>query len=246
MSTSLVKTHAIVLRKINFGDSSKIAHFFTEEFGKLSAIVKGARSPKSKMGSLVDTMNVVEIILYKKDSRDVQLISNIDLIKHHSKIRDDYEKHKYALSIIELLQHLTVEHEPHKKLYSGSVKMLSLIEDTAENPKLLFLKYYFFFLKEIGYEFQLSTCNVCGNKIKENEEASYNFEAGIICKECRKDRLTNFDFTMELMNLMRCLNARKNDIKYTDERLDVIIKVLEKYLTYNIHEFKGIKSLKMV
>ena len=38
--SEIVKTRAIVLRRLDFGDTSRIAHFFTEEYGKLSAMVK--------------------------------------------------------------------------------------------------------------------------------------------------------------------------------------------------------------
>ena len=51
--SEIIKTEAVVLSKLNYGDSSSIASLFTEDFGKLSVIVKGARSPKSKYGKLL-------------------------------------------------------------------------------------------------------------------------------------------------------------------------------------------------
>lgn len=243
--SEIIKTQAIVLRRINFGDTSRIALFFTEDYGKLSAIIKGARSPKSKIGSIVDTMNVVEIVFYKKESSDLHLANQIELIKHFSNTRDDFEKYKYSSAIIELLNALTVENEQHKKLFEGTVKMLSLIDSTNDNPKLLFTKYLFFFIKEIGYEFQLEHCNVCNRKILPGESASYNYESGLICSDCSEDRLTNFNFNEELFNLLICLNSRKNEIVYKQNDLDQIILMLEKFLSYHVTEFKGIKSLKI-
>ncbi len=243
--SEIVKTRAIVLRRINFGDSSKIAQFYTEEFGKISAIIKGARSPKSKIGSMIDSMNLLQLVIYKKESREVQMVSDVDLIKHHTKIRDDFEKYKYASAVIELLANLTHENDHNQKLFDGTVRMISLLDESKNKVSSLFVKYFFFFLKEIGYEFQLQFCNVCNREIKTGETASFNFETGLMCEDCRKDRLSNFDFTKELFNSMRCLNSKINDVSFGEEDLRFIIKMLEKFLMYNVNEFKGLKSLKI-
>jgi len=243
--SEIVKTQAIVLRKIDFGETSRIAQFYTEDYGKLSAIIKGARSPKSKIGSLVDTMNLLQLVLYKKETREVQLVSQVDLLKHFSGIRDNYEKYISASAIIELLSNMILENEHSKKLFAGTVRIFTLLDSTDDNPKILFAKYFLFFLKEIGYEFQLRHCNVCGKDINCKRPVSYNYETGLMCDECRKDRLTNYDFSEELLNLLLCLNTKQNNILCKEEDLNVIIKMLEKFLSYHIHEFKGLKSLKL-
>ena len=244
--SEIIKTQAIVLRRINFGDSSKIATFYSEDFGKISAIIKGARSPKSKTGFLIDTTNLLQIVLYKKETRDIQIVSDVDLIKSYSHIRDDYEKFKHASAILELLTNLTLENEQNKKLFEGTVKIFSLLDGAGDNPKLLFAKYFLFFLKEIGYELQFNNCSICRKPLNTELSVSYNYENGMICGECRKDRLIVYDFTKELFNLMLCLNSRNNNIPYGEKELDLIIQLLERFLMNNVNEFKGIKSLKII
>lgn len=243
--SEIIKTKAIVLRKINYGDTSRIAQFYSEEFGKISAIIKGARSSKSKSGQLIDTMNILQLVLYKKETREVQIVSEIDLIQHHARIRDDYEKYTFASAVIELLLNLTHENDQNKKLFDGTVKILSLLDSSNENSKLFFAKYFLFFLKEIGYEFQMKHCNVCGKEFSTPQPVSFNYEAGLMCSDCRKDRLTNYDLNEELFNLLLCLSSKTNNVLFSDGDLNQIIKMLEKFLMYSVHEFKGIKSLKM-
>lgn len=243
--SEIVKTHAIVLRKIDFGETSKIAQFYTEDYGRISAVIKGARSTKSKIGALVDTMNLLQLVLYKKETREVQLVSQVDLVKHFSGIRDNYEKYISASAIIELLSNMTLENEHSKKLFEGTVRIFTLLDSTNDNPKILFTKYFLFFLKEIGYEFQLRRCNVCHNEINSKSSVSINFQAGLMCGECRKDHLTNYDFSEELLNLLICLSSKQNNIYCKEENLNIIIGMLEKYLSFHIHEFKGLKSLKL-
>ncbi|MDA3860280.1 MAG: DNA repair protein RecO, partial [Melioribacteraceae bacterium] len=76
--SQIVKSKAFVLNKLDFGDSSKIVNFYSEEFGRVAGIIKGARSQKSKIGKIVDVLNLVEIVYYKKESRDLQIVTQAD------------------------------------------------------------------------------------------------------------------------------------------------------------------------
>ena len=147
--SDIIKTKAVVIKKLDYGDTSKIATFFTEDFGKISAIIKGARSPKSKMGSVVDILNTVQIVYYKKESREIQLISQADLINHYSRIKEDLDKLKYASAVAELLLNLILDDEAHPKLYKGSIKILDLMNESKESAEYYFVKYLF------SYNFKL-------------------------------------------------------------------------------------------
>ncbi len=88
--SEIIKTEAVVLSKLNYGDSSLIVTLFTKEYGKLSAIIKGARNPKSKMGLVIDPLNHLQIILYKKDTRELQIISSAEILTYFPKIKDRF------------------------------------------------------------------------------------------------------------------------------------------------------------
>lgn len=243
--SELIKTRALVLRKLDYGDTSKIAQFYTEDYGKISAIIKGARSSKSKIGLMVDTFNLLQIVLYKKETRDIQIVSDVDLLQHFVNIKENLERFKYASAVIELLLNLTIEHDHNERLFAGSVRILELINNPEKNPKLFFTKYFLFFIKEIGYEFPTTHCSICKKNLNDSMQISYSYESGILCGECRKDRFTHFDFSKELFNLLQCLSSKINNIKYNENDLDKIIKLLEKFIKYHVQEFKGLKSLEL-
>ena len=71
----ITKSEAIVLKSMDFRDSSKIVTFYTRSFGKLKGIAKGARQMKSKFGAALEPITRVSLVLYKKEHRDLQLIS---------------------------------------------------------------------------------------------------------------------------------------------------------------------------
>jgi DNA repair protein RecO (recombination protein O) len=102
--SEIVKSEAVVLGKMNYGDTSSIVSLFTEEEGKVSAIVKGARAPNSKYGRIIDPLNHLQVVFYKKESREVQLVSNAEIVNYFPAVKSDLEVLKYAYAIIELVK----------------------------------------------------------------------------------------------------------------------------------------------
>lgn len=243
--SEILKTEAVVLNKINYGDTSIIASLYTKDYGKLSGIIKGGRSPKSKMGSAVDPLNHLEIILYKKDSRDIQLISAASIVSHYSGIKDDFEKLQYALAILELLKKLTPEHESNLRLFTGTVRILSLMETSNEQPLVTFGRYYMFFLGEIGYEPQFEKCVSCGKSNLANENLAYSYELGIFCSVCGRDKPFAFSFNMELFEYLLCLKNNKKAEKFNLATKEKAVSFLENFTRHHIPDFKGLQSIQL-
>lgn len=241
----LIKTKAVVLNKLDYGDTSKIANLYTVDQGRISVIIKGAKSPRSKIGRMIDVLNEVEIIFYQKQSRDVQLVSQVELLSHFPIIKDDLERLKYSSAVLELMMKLTVAEEPHPKIYNGLVKILNLMNDPGLDPQLLFVKFFLFLLKEIGYGFEHFICSSCKKELEPMHEPGFNYDNGFLCDTCKKERIVSFEFSEELFNAFICLNTKQNGIKLNPKVLNRIIYFLEKYLTYHIAEFKGISSFHM-
>jgi DNA repair protein RecO (recombination protein O) len=243
--SEIIKDEAVVLSKLNYGDTSCIINFYTKERGKLSAIIKGGRNPKSKMGMTADPLNHLLIVVYKKESRELQLISQADLISHFPNIKSDFKKISYAYAVIELIKSLTMENEANKKLFSGVVRILNLMDQQGEDSSLLFARFFLFFLKEIGYELPINKCSICGRTNLSGMELSYNSDFGILCNNCSKDYSSYIRINSELFDLLKCLKHNFK-LEYPNPKLvESSIILMEKHLKYHINDFKGIQSLKM-
>ncbi|MBI1932354.1 MAG: DNA repair protein RecO [Ignavibacteriales bacterium] len=242
----IVKNEALILKKINFGNSSLIIHLYTKEHGKISAIIKGAKSPKSKLGSKVDILNHVEIVYYNKEEKELQLITQVNLIEHFANLKSDLAKLKYAMSICELILKLVLEKDKNEKLYRGVIRILNLINDEQSDPILHFTQFLIFFIKEIGFELNFNTCSNCGSKLLETEQNAFSYNDGIICEKCNSEKISTYQFTKELFNLFVCLTSKSKSLSYKKKDLENIIFILERYLIFHNSEFSGIKSLQIL
>ena len=242
--SEIIKSEAVVLNKMNYGDTSIIATLFTEELGKLSVIIKGGRSSKSKYGKVVDPLNYLQVVLYNKESREVQLLSGADLILHYPAIKSDLAKLSHAYAVIELVKNLVVEHEANRKLFKGILKILERINSADENPQISFGRFFFFFLKEIGYEIQIESCAICGKKIL-TEPVYYHRDKGLICGTCKNSAVNIIDFNMELLRYLNCLKNNESANNFGHQTIQKSIVFMENHLKYHVPDFKEISSLKL-
>jgi len=243
--SDLVKTEAIVLSKINYGDTSSIVSFYTESEGKLSAIAKGSRSPKSKIGKILDPLNHLQIIIYKKNTRDVQILSGADLISHFTKIKEELIATKFAFAVIELIKNLTADDEENKKLFKGIIKILNLLEDKTEHPSVLFTRFFLFLIAELGYDLTIDKCGICSKQITSNSTIGFNQERGFVCVDCFRSQIGLEIISTELFNYVICLKTNRKISEMNLELIEKLNILLESYLKIHIPDFKGIQSFQI-
>ncbi|MGE5457863.1 MAG: DNA repair protein RecO [Methanococcaceae archaeon] len=241
--SEIVKTEAIVLSKMNYGESSKIAVFYTYDSGKLTGIIKGARSAKSSFGLKIDPLNQLQLVLYKKHNREMQLITQAELVNSYHRIKEDFDSIKYATAVLELINVLTIEEEINHRIFKGLVRILSLFEQAAEPPPILLIRFILFLLTEIGYHIQFDNCAQCHKPINETDKFSFSFEHGILCNDCSEGFSNSFIISKELFILIKGLSNKNNTIIVGSHGADNAINFLEKFIKYHVPDFKGIKSI---
>jgi DNA repair protein RecO (recombination protein O) len=186
----LTKTDAIVIKSMKFRDTSKIVTFYTRRYGKLKGVAKGARQIKSKFGAALEPMTNVSLILYKKEHRDLQLISQCDIIKSYKKINSEFDRMTVALSVLELINQLAHDEEENPPLYALLVETLDQLERASKNLMNLFYAFELRLTGLFGFAPALDACSHCGRQVEEfASEGSVTFQlskGGILCQHCSK------------------------------------------------------------
>ncbi len=140
----VVNTNGIVLNYIKYGDSSIIVRIFTEELGYGSFIVNSIRSAKSKKSiGHFQPFSILELVLYVKESRDLQRISDFKSHIPLPEIQKNFTKSTITLFLTEILSRLLQsEQSANHELYhfiSQSIKEFNSLQSGVENFHLQFL-----------------------------------------------------------------------------------------------------------
>ncbi len=84
-------TEAIVLRRTDYGEGDRIINILTAEHGKLSAIAKGARKPKSKLAGGIEPFSLVNVTLLRGRT-DLHTLVSSQMAQNFDHITTDYER----------------------------------------------------------------------------------------------------------------------------------------------------------
>jgi DNA repair protein RecO (recombination protein O) len=139
----LVKTKGIVLHTLQYGESSLIVTFFSEDFGRVSCLVNATRGIRARnKASIIQPLFILELEMYLKKSRELQRIKEIRLFRPYLTIPFDIRKSSQVLFLAELLNKVIREEEPNCALYSfieNSLIFFDSMKEGAANFHLWFL-----------------------------------------------------------------------------------------------------------
>lgn len=104
-----VVDQAIILKRINYGEADRILTLLTRNHGKISAIAKGARRPKSKLAGGLELLSVSSLSFIEGRGELKTLVST-QLEKHFGNIVNDLSRTMLAYDFLKVVDTRT-EHE---------------------------------------------------------------------------------------------------------------------------------------
>src|SRR5512136_3333508 len=101
------RAEAIVLRHMDWGEADRLLWLFTRETGKIRAVAKGVRKPRSRKSGHLEPFTRVNLLLAQ--GRDLPIITQAEMIESHLPLRENLRRMGYAAYIVELLDRFTYE-----------------------------------------------------------------------------------------------------------------------------------------
>jgi len=134
----LITTTGIILRKIDYQNSSVIATVLTRKNGKIALLAKAAKKPRSQFSGKLHVGNIVEVVYYFKESRSVQIIKEISYAEKTFENQRQLEKVALTMMTAELVNQLVHEGESNEPVLIFLKNFLVWLNQTSLNPKYIF------------------------------------------------------------------------------------------------------------
>ncbi len=185
----IVTTEAVVLKSMKYHETSKIVTLYTRAFGKISVLAKGARDRKSRFGASLEPMCHVAAVLYTKESRELQLLSQCDTVESFPRLTEDLDRMAAGMAAVELVNAATHAEEENAALFGLLVDTLKAINSATKNPVNALYYYEMHLLGILGFKPNLHSCVQCGRPIDVTDAGSGKggvrmSSAGLVCPEC--------------------------------------------------------------
>lgn len=179
------KTRAIVVRLVDFSETSCVVTLFTRDFGKIGALAKGARRPKSPFESALDLLAVCRIVFLHKSSDSLDVLTEATLERRFRGATRDLSRLYAGYYIAELLRDSTQAGEPLPALYDAAEAGLRELDGQVHVHRIV-LRFEMHSLHLLGHLPALFGCAACGRSIEVAGHMLFGQEAGgLLCSRCR-------------------------------------------------------------
>lgn len=186
MAGRSVKTEAVVLRSLRFGEADRILHAYTLEHGRMGAIAKGARKTKSRFGGRLEPLSHVELVLHV-GSGELATVTGAALVRSHAAAREDSYRLAVGLIGAEAMLRLFPEQERSDRAFTALTRFLDLLDELPARdgrPELepLGIAFQLKLLWVAGYLPHLGSCAECG---ADGPFCGFSAGAGgVVCRSC--------------------------------------------------------------
>jgi DNA repair protein RecO (recombination protein O) len=232
----LSKDIGVCIRTVDYSETSQIVTFFTKTTGKISAIAKGSKRPKSAFDGPIEMFSYGEIVF--SDPTKEKLATLTEFQQHgFTGLINNFFAFNCCLFAAELLNKLTDDYDPHPELFDSFLHFLQDINDGRETLQLLIL-FQLTLLREIGLMPVLNACANCKTRY-EHRASSIEHQVyfsssanGLICRDCE----ASFPDKIKLSSSTASCLINLKKIAQTPERT---LKEIEKILISHFTELLG-------
>lgn len=172
------KTDAIILRRSEFRESDYLMTVYTANYGKLRALVRGARKPTTRKTGQVELFTRVHLVLSGRG--DLLNISQAETVEHYLPLQEDLSRSFIASHFVELLDQFAYEGESNPRAFDLIVNALGWLCDAETNLQLAARYYEFHLLRVMGYEPSLFECVVSGETLTAEDQFFSVAEGGVV------------------------------------------------------------------
>jgi len=228
----LLKTEAVVLRSMRYGEADRILHVYTPHRGRVSAIAKGVRRARSRFGGRLEPFFRLRIELHEGRG-ELLTVTGAQTVDGHARLRADARALDAAARACDAVGRLFETSEPHPGVFNLLCRKLALLDEApARATRASALAFRLKLLVAAGLAPQLGACAACGEG--EHLVGFSGAAGGVVCSACEAGAFPLGEPAHEFMSL--ALGAPLSEAPQAEERvLGQVERAVAETLEHHAH-----------
>ncbi len=206
---------AIILKKNLFSEGNEILTMYTRELGKVRAVARSVKSPKSKLAYALQTLFFTELEMLP--NKKLAAITGVKPLEVFQNIYANPQKVAYAMYATEVLLKSTADEEENTEIFDLFLELLRHVDRSKHLKHVCVDIFVLELLALSGYALTVHSCVLCAKKLTEDISFS-NRKGGFVCKDCAL-KVSDASRVSEPMYL---LIAKHANLKSTQEDFEEI------------------------
>ena len=227
------QTEAIIIKKNKLGEADRILTLYTPHLGKIQAVAKGVRRPRSKMAGHLELLTHSQVSLAR--GRNIDTVTGSQTINSFLPLKSNLELTSHALYAIELVDQFTADHIENYPLFQLLLETMGHLCQAGDNE--LVLRYFeLHLLNEVGYRPQLQRCVSCKATLEPITNSFCSTAGGMLCPSCSQSQPLTYPLSVNALKVLRLLQGSDyntvSKLKMNPELSRELEGVMRDYLKY--------------
>lgn len=229
----LTKDEAICIRAVDYSETSQIVTFFAKAAGKISAIAKGSKRPKSPFGGPIEILSYGKIVFSDSKRERLATLTEFEQQSGFETLQSNVFALNCSVFGVELVNKLTDDYDPHPELFDSFAQFLKSTREAGGESRRtisLLILFQLSLLKEIGLQPVLKSCANCKTTFSTDWPKCYFSSGanGLICRDCEGSFPDNISVAKTAAN---CLANLKLIVQADEKTLNEVEKLLVTHFT---------------
>lgn len=178
---AVITTPGLVLRRADYSDYDRMVTIFTPDMGRLDAIARGCRRPKSPLVNAVEPFTSGEFQLYHHKERFS--LEQCQISESYFELRGDYDRLRHGVYWLRLLDTAILPDTPAPELFITTLRALAHLNYGDLPAELVTFAFEAHFMRLMGLSPRVDACMACGRPV--NSDARFDPElGGTVCLSC--------------------------------------------------------------
>jgi DNA repair protein RecO (recombination protein O) len=200
----IYKTEAIVLRQRKLGEAGKIVTLYTPNYGKLDAVAKGVRRPKSRLAGHLEVLTYTAVML--AHGRNLDIVTQAQAMESFAPLRADLHRLSRALYAAELVDRFSPEGAESYQVFQLLLATLRRL-GAARNVDTVLRHLEMQLLTLAGFQPQIARCVSCQRALAATPNYFSPAAGGVLCPSCGPEAGGARPLSLNALKVMRLLQS---------------------------------------
>ncbi len=203
------QTEAIIIKKTKLGEADRILALYTPHLGKIQAVAKGVRRPRSKMSGHLELITHSLVSLAR--GRNLDTVTGSQTINSFLPLKSDLWLTSCALYVTELVNQFTADHIENEGLFRQLLETLKQLCQPGDQD--LTLRYFeLHLLSKVGYQPQLRKCVACRTQLKPTTNYFQSSAGGMLCPDCSPTQPASYPVSVNAQKVLRLFQSSDDSV----------------------------------
>jgi DNA repair protein RecO (recombination protein O) len=178
---------ALLLRRVEYGESDLVVTLLTDSIGRVSALARGARKSVKRFGGVIEPMHTLRVSYDDRAGAELVVLREAKLERARPFLVTSLERMQAAGQALNWVRKAAPPRTPEPEVWLAMEALLDHLGDPEDStsPRARLAAAGLRLLSAFGWGIDFERCVSCGKRAADGQVASVDAaRGGLVCRDC--------------------------------------------------------------